>query len=94
MKKTNKINNVINKDRMLNTLDANSIFEETLSDFENKISDTKTEIDNSYTKEELTQIQEEIKNYKIDNDLAAFAGLKDFDFDVNDADWDDEENEK
>ncbi|UWD34366.1 transcription termination factor NusA [Mesomycoplasma molare] len=94
IEKTNKINNVTNKDRMLNTLDANSIFEETLSDFENKISDPKTEIDNSYTKEELTQIQEEIKNYKIDNDLAAFAGLKDFDFDVNDADWDDEENEK
>ncbi|WGI36381.1 NusA N-terminal domain-containing protein [Mesomycoplasma lagogenitalium] len=69
--------------------DVDDIMQSAIFNFENETK--KTSENQTYTQEELKQIQEEIKNYKMDNDLAAFAGLKDLDFDINDADWDDEE---
>ncbi|MGZ9413193.1 transcription termination factor NusA [Mycoplasma sp. 480] len=82
-----------NRKANVNKFDGDSIFDNAFSDFQDNIDNNKPKTEELYTKEDLKQISEEIKNYKMDNDLAEFAGLNDFDFDINDADWDDEENE-
>ncbi|VEU59821.1 NusA N-terminal domain-containing protein [Mesomycoplasma neurolyticum] len=40
-----------------------------------------------FTKEDIQQINKEIKNYKYDNDLNEFAGVKEIDINWDDEDW-------
>ncbi|MBN3535031.1 NusA N-terminal domain-containing protein [Mycoplasma procyoni] len=73
--------------------DADNIIESALNDFESSFEEqSDAHNEPAYTKEELENIQEEIKNYSFDNDLANYTGLKEFDLDK--FNWDDEEEDE